>query len=131
MDYRMCRVSIRNESHIDSFPADPSKQQRGSNFGHDLSDVSECDDEWDAAVFGDRARNCDEQVRELESGCWEHHFGRTLYGAGKSWQRHCNGDEQRRLDQVGLGKRNCYCSYLKSFPAAAFSDDSFSDGVLC
>jgi hypothetical protein len=126
MDDRMCRVGIRNESHIDSLPADPSKQRRRSNFGHGFSDVRECDSERDAAVFGDRARNCDEQVRELESGRREHHFGRTLYGARKSWQRHCNGDEQRGLDQVGFGKRNCYCSYLKSFSATAFSD-----GVLC
>jgi hypothetical protein len=126
MDDRMCRVGIRNESYVHSFPADPSKQRRRSSFGHDFSDVCECDRERDAAVFGDRARNCDEQVRKLESGRREHHFGRTLYGAGKSWQRHCNGDEQRGLNQVGFGKRNCYCSYLKSFSAAAFSD-----GVLC
>ena len=133
----MCRVRIRNARYVDQFPTEPqSRQHRWSDFGHDFSDVCECDSERDAAVFGDGARNCDEQVRELESGRREHHLGRTLYGAGKSWQRHCNGDEQRGLDQVGFGKRNCYCSCLKSFSAGAFSDDSssvisFSDSVLC
>jgi hypothetical protein len=124
-------IGDRNEGYIDSLPADPhAKQQRWSDFGHDLPGVCECDNERDAAVFGDGARNRDEQVRELEGGRREHHFGRTLYGAGKGWQRHRDGDEQSGFDQVRFGELNCYCTFVKSFSTSSFSDCSCDHGVM-